>query len=141
MPQSSQSRLDAQTATVPPVRPDGPEELRFLDHVANACRVKHLAYRNLPVETYPSEVLPKEGTGPVTERSPEWLVTGFSGEWTATVPLVDRSGQVVSRQPLQRGPEPAVRPALPHFPAGTSLNLPELAECVLSGRITTRTGG
>lgn len=45
MPQSSQSRFDAQRATAPPVRPDRPAEPRFLDQVANACRVKHLAYR------------------------------------------------------------------------------------------------
>jgi hypothetical protein len=106
MPQSSQSRLDAQTATAPPVRPDDPEEPWFLDQVANACRVKHLAYRNLQVVTSTWAVLPKGGTGPGTERSPEWLVA-------------DRSGQVVSRQPVQHGPEPAVRPVPRHFPVGT----------------------
>jgi hypothetical protein len=123
------------------VRPDGPEEHRFLDHVAHAGRVKHMDYRPLPVETSAWEVLPEGGTGPGTERSPEWLVAGVSNEWTATVRLVDRSGQVVSRPPVQRGPEPAVRPDPPHFPAGTSGNPPELAECVLSGRITIPTGG
>jgi len=42
MPQSSQSRFDAQRASDSAPRPTEP---RFLEQVANACRVKHLAYR------------------------------------------------------------------------------------------------
>jgi site-specific recombinase XerD len=45
MPQSSQSRFDAQKSTAPSVRPGQPNEPRFLVQVAHACRVKHLAYR------------------------------------------------------------------------------------------------
>ena len=63
--------------------------------------------------------MPKGGTGPGTEHSAEWLVAGLLGELTATLPLVNRSGQVVSRQTLQRGPEPGGRPGPPHFLAGT----------------------
>ena len=46
-------------------------------------------------------------------------MAGLLGEVSATLPLVDRSSQVVSRQTLQRGPEPAGRPDPPHFLAGT----------------------
>ena len=45
MPQSSQSRFDAQGAAVPAARNVQSPEPRFLEQVANACRVKHLAYR------------------------------------------------------------------------------------------------
>jgi hypothetical protein len=46
-------------------------------------------------------------------------VAGLLGELSATLPLVDRSSQVVSRQTLQSGPEPAGGPDPPHFLAGT----------------------
>jgi integron integrase len=45
MPQASQARFEAQRAIAPTARPGGSHEPRFLDQVANACRVKHLAYR------------------------------------------------------------------------------------------------
>jgi hypothetical protein len=45
MPQSSQARFDAHRAAVSLARPNDSHEPRFLDQVANACRVKHLAYR------------------------------------------------------------------------------------------------
>lgn len=105
----------AQRATALPERINGPDGPRFLDQVANASRVRDLAYRNPEVESNTGKVFPKRGAGRGTERSPEWLVVGFSDVWTSTVPLVDRSGQVVARQRLQRGPESAVGPGSPHY--------------------------
>lgn len=45
MPQSSQSRFEAQRATAPSGRPGQSNEPWFLEQVAHVCRVKRLAYR------------------------------------------------------------------------------------------------
>ena len=47
VPQSSQSWIDAQRATVRPVQPDDPDEPRFLHAVANAVRIRWV-YRTGP---------------------------------------------------------------------------------------------
>lgn len=45
MPQSSQSQFDGERAAAASARPGQSSEPRFLDQAANACRLKHLAYR------------------------------------------------------------------------------------------------